>query len=91
MLGKMKSSPFCTLSHSRKISSPPITDPQVLSMREIFRLDAFGDSVEEGVDMLTLLHPCSLSLLYTAPWEKHTKILPAQAKACYKHMARIIK
>lgn len=37
-------SPFCTLSQSRKISSPPSTEPHVLSIREIFRLEAFGDS-----------------------------------------------
>lgn len=36
--------PFWTLSQSRKISSPPRTVPHVLSIREIFRLDAFGDS-----------------------------------------------
>lgn len=36
--------PFWTLSQSRKISSPPRTVPHVLSMREIFRLEALGDS-----------------------------------------------
>lgn len=38
------SSPFWTLSQSRKISSPPSTEPHVLSSREIFRLEALGDS-----------------------------------------------
>lgn len=37
--------PFWTLSQSKKISSPPSTEPHVLSMREIFRLEALGDSV----------------------------------------------
>lgn len=37
-------SPFWTLSQSRKISSPPKTVPHVLSIRDIFRLEAFGDS-----------------------------------------------
>lgn len=41
--------PFCTLSHRRKISSPPSTEPQVLSMREIFRLEALGDSAKTPV------------------------------------------
>lgn len=39
--------PFWTLSQSRKISSPPSTEPHVLSMREIFRLEALGDSAGE--------------------------------------------
>lgn len=43
--GDPPSSPFCTLSHSRKISSPPRTEPHVLSILEIFRLEALGDSV----------------------------------------------
>lgn len=46
-VGKKNSWPFWTLSQSRKISSPPRTEPQVLSMREIFRLEALGDSAEE--------------------------------------------
>lgn len=37
--------PFCTLSHSRYTSSPPRTEPAVLSILEIFRLEAPGDSV----------------------------------------------
>lgn len=41
------SSPFWTLSQSRKISSPPSTDPHDLSSREIFRLEALGDSAGE--------------------------------------------
>lgn len=38
-------SPFCTLSQSKYTSSPPRTDPAVLSIREIFRFEAPGDSI----------------------------------------------
>lgn len=49
------SSPFWTLSQSRKISSPPSTEPQVLSIREIFKLEALGDSAGEAPFLLALV------------------------------------
>ena len=39
---------FCTLSQSRKTSSPPLTLPLVRSRRQIFRVPADGASVREG-------------------------------------------
>lgn len=42
--------PFCTLSHSKKISSPPLTLPLFLLTRQILSSAVFGapDDIEEN-------------------------------------------
>lgn len=46
--------PFCTLSHSRKISSPPLTLPLFLLTRQILSSAVFG--APDGTETMRVTH-----------------------------------
>lgn len=65
--------PFCTLSQSRKISSPPLQLPEFLFTRQIFNSAVLGAPVRERDRSEGVLKGHSICLAHVYKWVKLTE------------------